>query len=217
MRKIFGILLLISILALVPAASAALPATVGGTLIYKPASHPNDYYQADLQTGTNPELPSGIHALFCANQHTTIYTGWHEWSVYTSLKPVPVGATADWDRINYVINHPDTLHGRATWHELQAAFWHYQGDSPPYHSSINPYNTDIYQDLIADADANGEGFVPQSGETYAVVMYISQTVQPSMTFEPVPYPTPEFPSAAIPVVLLIGMLGAVFVLKSRRQ
>lgn len=74
----------------------------------------------------------------------------------------------NWDMVNYILNHK-----QGTAIDVQNAIWHFIG------GPVDPADPDGYYPpsatalaLIADATANGEGFVPGPGQVVAVVLNI---------------------------------------------
>jgi len=95
----------------------------------------------------------------------------------------------NWDKINYLINHKPNNNRSA----IQEAIWYYI-DSLTYPSDPN------VQAIINDTEENGEGFVPQPGDTIAILAegntgiiqrsFFELTIPEIPTEEPEPEPEP---------------------------
>lgn len=208
MRKLkFGILLVFAVLALVTVASAALPAQVTATL-----NHPGpvSYWDVDVTVGGGDIPAANDYVGWCADSQGSLTTGSKVFKVYSSLKPLPADLpSADWNKINYVINNK----GGADEYTVQAVIWYYDGGPYPW-GVVDPVK---YAALIAAADANPT-FVPVYGENYAVILWSAKTAQPVFIEVPIPdIPAPEFPTLALPVAMMIGIVGVVYHLKTRKE
>jgi hypothetical protein len=218
--KIFGAILVISLLALVSSASAGLPKTATGSII----SGSTSYW--DLTFTSAMPVPSDI-------QYNKIYPGWSldsvseispdgtTFQVYSSLGPLPATLPAvEWNKINYIINNKDTYDKFA----LQAAIWHYSGKAIP--AGFPSFDQAECDKIIAAADKNGENFVPTTGQKYAVILYTPVSVSDDLKGNyqlivvelPFPsIPAPEFPSLALPVGMMLGIAGSVYFIKGRKE
>jgi len=104
---------------------------------------------------------------WCVDQDNTLCTYYDAtlWSSYDNNIPYP---SDSWDKVNYIINNK----GTANKEQIQRAIWHYI-DHGPYTGTDT-----VVLGLIADADANGEGFVPSEGEWLAVLCYpVNENIQ----------------------------------------
>jgi hypothetical protein len=208
-----GILFVLAALLLVSVVSAD---TISGTMIYP--SNSGNYFDVSLADGTKAPL-------WCVELHKDINVGSYQFERYSSLDPsIPVGTTVPWDLINYLCNHHDATH----WKEYQLAIWYFidptqtpavvnaylngRGDH-----TFDSYDTGVYNALIADTIANGDGFTPGPGDCYAVVLYVTSTTQMVFYCAQVPTTAPEFPTLALPMGMLIGVVGAVYVVKGREK
>jgi hypothetical protein len=218
--KLCGMVLIISLFALVSAVSAGLPATASGSII----SGSTSYWDLTFSS-TNP-VPSDI-------QFNKMYPGWSldsvsdissdttSYQIYSSLGPLPATIPAvEWNKINYIINNKVAYDKYA----LQVAIWHYSGNAiPPGYPSFDQNECDK---IIAAADLKGEHFVPTTGQKYAVILSapISTTKDSKGTYHlivielPFPsIPAPEFPSLALPVGMMLGIAGSVYFIKGRHE
>jgi hypothetical protein len=223
MRKTtLAVFALLCITALTGIASAALPTTVTASIHhgYPDWTGWNCYWDVDVisVTGSSDEIAAGTNNWlgWCVHSGETIGASTHTFTVYSSLNPGSLPATYQgyqWDKINYILNHK----GSASMKAIQAAIWTYNGGVPTY----TPYNTwddgADYAALIADAEDNGGGYVPGPGEKYAAILY-KEGSQLIFIEVPIPYTNvPEFPTLAVPVGLMVGMVYAVSVAKGRKE
>lgn len=110
------------------------------------------------------DVGNNVYLAWCADlfntNNPTVGTLVHQARLVSSLaSPTPFTA-ATWSKINYVLNHKI---GTAT--DIQFAIWHYTDGFNP-DATVNP----AALDMIADADANGNGFVPGAGEVTAALV-----------------------------------------------
>jgi hypothetical protein len=214
MRKMkFGILLVFAVLALVSVASAAVPALVTAH-IATPGTATHSYWDVDVTTGGGDIPAASDYVGWCADSQSGISSGTHIFNVYSSLEAPPIGLpTADWQKINYVINHKDGANPST----IQAVIWHYDGGVIPWTYPLEPVDNAKVADLIAAAEAN-PSYVPGPGDIYAVILWSSRTAQPLFIEIPIPtIPSPEFPTLALPVAMLIGVVGAVQYVRARKE
>ena len=219
MKKIMlGILVFVVLLAMTSAVSAAGWAVTAVPSV--PGSHPSYFNIEVTSSADQTTLPLGTYTGWCSDSNTFITPGTsYDFTAYSTLidnPPPPGPAPEDWYKVNYILNNDVGMQ----WKAIQAAFWKYDGGIP------NNWIYDIgdYDDLYADAQANGEGFesvcdpTKQSSFRYAIILYKPgvQTIFLEQTKECTPN-VPEFPSMALPVGMLIGLVGVVFVIKTRKQ
>jgi hypothetical protein len=231
MRKMkFGIMILVAVIALVSVASAALPSGVSATMHYPNA--PNAYWAVDiLAPGVNPEVPAmaGYDGYCIDPAHYLSSGSTYAFMAYTSLDggaqyqiDHPGAPNAAWNKVNYILNNdPTTADPSKKWVLRQAAIWHYDGMPTGYPSGggLPSYSTDEYDDYIDQIDAavDENGWqLPLCGADYAVILYQENK---QVVIIPVPLEdcenTPEFPSLALPVAMLIGMIGIVQFMRTR--
>ena len=122
---------------------------------------------------------SGIPAGYVVNDGT-LYTGWcvdlfhyitpgahytvHLYSSYSTNLPTYL-QDSDWDMVNYVINHK-----QGTPQDVQDAIWYFVGGGGMPGGAAG-------QAMVADALANGEGFVPGANQVTAVIVYAGASTQ----------------------------------------
>ncbi|HJX23553.1 MAG TPA: hypothetical protein VJ574_03980 [Candidatus Bathyarchaeia archaeon] len=87
--------------------------------------------------------------------------------LYSSLHPPKIefsgiNLTAQrWDMVNYILNHKHS--GERI--DVQNALWHFVNVSGSF--AMTPSATSLA--IIADAEANGTGFIPATGQVVAVL------------------------------------------------
>jgi len=221
-----GFLLVISALVLVSGASAS---QITGTVSFP---GPTSYWNIHIDSGSGILTPGDYNG-YCADSNTPLNVGQHTFNVYSSLgyDHVPAITSAEWGKINWILNHPELV---TSWLTVQAAIWHFDGqdmaefpDDDTMPSDSYPHQE--YTDLIAAANAHGD-FVPDCGEKYAaIILNVSASGQESgqaVFIEatrttcpgedpgiPSGIPAPEFPSVALPAAMIISMAGLVYFLK----
>jgi len=210
----YGILLVIAVLALVSVASAALPAQIDAVVTYPGSA---SYWNLRIINGGGDIITGADYAGWCGSSQLGLSTGQHTFNVYSSLGSLPAGLPiVDWYRVNYVINNYPNANAAT----LQQVFWHYDGGSYAWNpdAPLGPFDGNLYATIIADADTNGGSYVPGPGNDYAVILWSARTAQPVFIKLPIPeIPTPEFPTLALPVAMLIGVVGAVQYIRSRKE
>ena len=105
--------------------------------------------------------------------------------VYSSYDPNLPGSTLvehpeNLDLVNYIVNQnyvgqPSTSGGNYTFGDVQVAIWMLLEDPlgiqvDPTDPDIAPWDQDRVDEIIADAMANGDGFVPECGELVVIVL-----------------------------------------------
>jgi hypothetical protein len=220
-----GILVFVVLLAMTSAVSAAgwavtaVPSVPGNIDPANPS-----YFNIQVTYSADQNiLPLGTYTGWCSDSQTNIQSGKsYGFTAFSTLIDNPPSQaeapgikSVDWHRDNYILNND----ANQQWQAIQAAFWHYDGGIPQTWS----YNHGVYDALIAAATPHG-GYVPecdptkQSSFKYAIILYTPgvQTIFLEKTTECTP-DVPEFPSMALPVGMLIGLVGLVFVIKTREQ
>ena len=108
--------------------------------------------------GSLPVNPTGNPDIFSSIQLYKLY------NTYGSL---PANAMSpNWDNVNYLLNHK----GSASVAAVQEAIWFLlngQYHANPFIPSVPPPGADA---LVADALANGNGFIPAAGQKVAVLL-----------------------------------------------
>jgi hypothetical protein len=84
--------------------------------------------------------------------------------LHSSCNPPPDLVSIEWDKVNYILNNkPPT----ATRLDIQYAIWHYAN----LEAGWTPLTTQTSISIVADAEDNGEGYVPEMGKVVAVICY----------------------------------------------
>jgi hypothetical protein len=126
-------------------------------------------------------VSNGEYVGFCTSIFATSPTGlFHTALLFDSTSPTlpPVVPPAQWDLINYILNHP-----LGTADEVQAAIWIVDDGI-----SILPVTPNVLQ-MVADAQANGQGFVPSNGQLDAVIVRAIDDTNVQNVIIPIPSPT----------------------------
>jgi len=224
----FVMLMVMAAFALISVASASLPGAVTATGIY-PASPLNSYWTIDVTKSSATEVPAALgYEGWCVDTGNSTYVGQsYDYTAYSSLGTLPNGIpTIDWKAINYILN---VAPSNGDWRIRQAAMWHYDGMSStplPAHDNVQPqtsdpsgYNKDVYLEYIKDIDLHKRSFVTECGAKYAIILYHqgTQVVIVEGKTDSCQTSAPEFPSLALPVAMLIGVVGAVEYIKTRKE
>jgi hypothetical protein len=213
MRKMkLGFLLILAVIFLVSVASAALPASVTASITHPGA---DSYFNVDITSGGNTALPTMNGYLgWCADSHMIGLGGGTTFTPYDMRYETAPIHSADWNRINWILNHKNgAMKG-----SIQQAIWYF--DHGRISTSWAPYDETEVQNLITDATNNGATYVPTApGLKYAVVLYNRETLQPVFVEATIPKPpdAPEFPTLALPVAMLVGLVGVIYAIRSREE
>jgi type VI secretion system secreted protein VgrG len=121
------------------------------------------------------DIANGMYHGWCVDRGADIERSpvIHSVLLYSSLNPPGELAGEEWDMVNYILNHKQ---GRAV-KAIQEAIWYFVD----LNGSYIPTRQDAW-DIIDDALANGDGFVPRYGQTMAVICY------PTLLLLPGEYP-----------------------------
>ncbi|MDM8000358.1 MAG: hypothetical protein QUS33_10235 [Dehalococcoidia bacterium] len=80
----------------------------------------------------------------------------------------------NFDLVNWILNRDfrdeSGSHGAYTWKDVQVAIWRLLVDSGYSGSDPTGWDADRVNDIIALAQANGEGFIPGTGDLCAVIL-----------------------------------------------
>lgn len=238
MRKMkFVILMLIAALAFVSVASA-LPdtLTIKNADITGPNS-PDSYFQIITQNG-DTELPAGSHDAMCMGWK--IFGKWYgtEWTTWdtriANSYPDYMG-TIEWNRVNWIANNvfDGSKYGFTAspddWKITQAALWKLDGGK----SSPGPYTDNAYIKTYDNAkfqaywtavqSAAAGSFVPGEGQYYVALLtkdandWVAQPIAIRVYIPEHNIPSPEFPTLALPVAMLIGLAGAVEYVRTKKE
>ncbi|MCJ7424824.1 hypothetical protein MUP01_11250 [Candidatus Bathyarchaeota archaeon] len=137
----------------------------------------------------------------------------HEVELYSSINPPGTLESEKWGMVNYILNHK-----QGTMDDIQQAIWYFinmLGTS----GNFTPTST-VAMVIVNDTLANGTGFVPENGQTIAVICFpmvlIPEPVGVQITIIEVANKViPEFPSSAIPLLFLVITLSMVIIHRRR--
>jgi hypothetical protein len=131
-----------------------------------------DEYIWDIPEGY--DMQDGLWPGWCVDSNVYIYLGVTYFvDLYNSYDPELPELVRDdeqWEYINYIINHK---HPDATSKDILAAIWYFADETPNYWG----FFTDLSQAMVDDALANGEGFVPTTGQILAIIVDAGPSVQ----------------------------------------
>jgi hypothetical protein len=110
------------------------------------------------------DVTNGVYVGWCVDKRYTIPRNVNvEVQVYSSLSPPLDLASQRWDMVNYILNHKQGL-----MMDVQDAIWYFiKMDGIGWWSGSAPSATALA--IVADALANGSGYVPGPGELMAVI------------------------------------------------
>jgi hypothetical protein len=119
------------------------------------------------------DVTEGYYLGWCVDQGHYVTPGemYYPVYLYSSYDPeIPsYFEDPDWDKVNYIINHK-----QGTWEDIQNAIWHFI--SGPGGGSYSGWDPDVWA-MINAANANGEGYEPDSGDVVAVLCDAGEGVQ----------------------------------------
>ncbi len=113
---------------------------------------------------------------WCADKDHTMYANSpYEVMLYSSYDTAlpPMAQGIEWDMLNYMLTQRrnngsgiwnQTWTGTAAKDQFQNAFWYFT-------DGIVPAAGSLAEQFVDDAIANGDGFIPGSGDYYAVILY----------------------------------------------
>jgi hypothetical protein len=129
---------------------------------------------------------AGDYLAWCVDVDTAIHLNVkYEGTTYSTLGSFPaelVDRPENMDLINYIINQDYLAQGMSA-DDIQMAIWTLIDDRAPNPGTANTANVAA---IVADALANGEGFVPTCGDVVAII--IEPTVEAQTTI--IEYPVP---------------------------
>ncbi len=216
-----GILVVLALFALVSVASAV-PATI--TLEHRTFPNiPFSFIKAVTANG-DEDVPIGTYNGWCIG-FTVVGLGsgmtYHAIDSRADLSGTPAYIqSTQWNMVNWILNHPN-----ADWRITQAALWKVDGgsgvaypDDAAYSGYVAGYDHAAFDAYMAQVITHGS-FVPSHpGEKYAVILWKTYGGQPLIIPAIIPdIPSPEFPTVAIPVGMLVSVAGVVLYLKNREE
>ncbi|MDG6258188.1 MAG: thioester domain-containing protein [Methanomicrobiaceae archaeon] len=170
----------------------------------------DSYWDATVTVSPCPQVPTGDYLGWCVSGED-MRNGEYEATFYDSrFGNVPERfADYGWNEINWILNNK----GDASEEAIQAAIWIFDGGEvlPGYETWDDGAD---FQYLVDNAE---DDFVPGPGDVYAVIVDSGENIQCNIIEVQVPFESPEFPTLAVPVGLLVGMVGAVAVIKGKRE
>jgi len=147
------------------------------------------YYYVKLSN-----VPEGYHISngqflgWCVDEHHYINNGkTYAATLYSSYDINNPHPDEDWTKVNYILNNK-----KGSWQDVQAAIWYFVD------GGIWPSDPDA-QEMIKNANKNGENFVPAPGEKLAVIVYINENTQIPIieVIVPLNNVVPEYPLGPI--------------------
>jgi hypothetical protein len=132
------------------------------------------YFDVAISGGTTLD---GMYDGHCVDGDHSIQRGdVYQANVYSSYEDFPLGLVEypeNLDLINYIINqryvgNPSPSGGTYSLWEVQRAIWALIEDE--CNCWTEPYSQEHVGEIVADALANGEGFVPGCGDVMAVIL-----------------------------------------------
>jgi hypothetical protein len=141
----------------------------------------DSYFDNTLNGGVN-----GTYNGWCVDVERVIFLGAdYDGTTYSTLSDFPsdlVDHPENMGLINYIINQ-DYLAQGMSYGDIQLAIWLLVDDTTTYPGPYTKANVDA---IVADALANGEGFVPSCGDVVAII--VEPTVEAQTTI--IEYPVP---------------------------
>jgi hypothetical protein len=160
----------------------ALPDAVTMKVKYPTTGGPSYFPETTVSGGTNLD---GVYEGWCIDtDHTIAQNTNYQANVYSSYESLPPGTVhfpENLDLVNWIINQgyvgqdvttvfPDTAcTGNITYGDIQRSIWELVEDNQST-SGINPWSPCRVAEILAAAQANGEGFEPGCGDVVAVIL-----------------------------------------------
>jgi len=221
-----GILIVLLVMVLVSVASAALPSSITAYVTYPGSSSYFDLHVVTTTGGDDTDLAplTTYNNAWCADTENTIVPGSshvYTFNVISSIpQPYPVTSpVVNWQAVNYVINNKGIMNK----YTIQRVIWYYDGD--PDYVWGSPDMTQVNAKIVETNTFIGSypaWYPTYCGQHYAVILDNPGTAQLIMVELPlptcVPPPNvPEFPTVALPIGMMIGIVGLVYVIKGREK
>ena len=156
-----------------------LPPVISNYYLTLPNNNEPTYVLAHLTSaGSGWEIPNGTYYAFCGEVDVDIYLNTaYVMDVYSSLYPelIPdIYPTENYPLINYMVNHLDD-YPDYTWQDIQMVIWKLLNNWDGINvSGVGSWDTHpIAQQMLADANQFGEGFVPLPGG-WAAVLFLNE-------------------------------------------
>lgn len=171
----------------------------------------NSYYDVILSdVPSSYHVTNGIYTGWCVDEGHYIRSGvTYQATLYSSYDPNSPHPDDDWDKVNYILNHP-----QGTPSDQQEAIWHFINNGG-WASTHYDERASACEAMINAANAHGDGFVPIPGQIIAVVVSINSDTQVPIIEVTVPLQNviPEYPFG--PILGLITFIAAFGVFKYR--
>jgi len=152
--------------------------------------HPDSYLHVAV---TNGDWLNGEYGGWCIDADLGLSVKEFDADVYCSYEDLPEGLVEypeNMDLVNWILNNvavgqSSTCDGNYTFGDIQYAIWSLVDDNlPPELNSLGPWEQCRADEIIADAQANGEGYEPGCGDVFGVIFDPNGDYQPSII--PVP-------------------------------
>lgn len=135
----------------------------------------HSYFNVTLSGYTS--LDGSYHG-WCASTDNYISFAEYGARVFSSTGSVPsclFSAAADWDAINWILNHISPPTEKYNWAEVQTAIWKLLGEALPGSDDFPLFNDPNFSmgdvdALVAEAIAKEPDFVPGCGDVVAVIL-----------------------------------------------
>ncbi len=170
------------------------------TGVYKSNALNLSYCSNYISSSSAAGVPIGSYICWCVDWNTDIasgpisYTGhvlatcdpnlnlnltnlvlWHAAGLWTN--PTVYVPPATWQKVNYLLNH----RGNAFFYDVQLAIWHFVGQRgptdpfDPLQPIFNPpYNSNVFNALIATTEANAASWTPKCGDVQGVILAVNK-------------------------------------------
>jgi len=216
-KSLLAVLAVLALLAMVGTVSADPIGT--GTVKFTHTTTPS-YWAAVVENGGGV-IDDGDYLAWCVSEQTMTSGNSYPVQFYDSRENVfasdhPEVTILSWNKINYILNNKDIANNNAR--AIQAAIWTFDGGViPSQHSDYDEGGNEAdYNAIVAAANEYGASFVPGPGEVYALICYVNENTQTNIIEVEEPPVVPEFPTLAVPVGMLIGMVYTVSVIRGRK-
>ncbi|MEN8251780.1 MAG: hypothetical protein ABFS32_22865, partial [Bacteroidota bacterium] len=135
------------------------------------------------------DLHNGEYGVYCGDQDGQIFLSqwYYDTEVYGSMYPGTFPAAIDQqfkdniDLANWLFNNLENYPGY-TWDELQDALWILLDPDYQLTKLMNNPPTPTTNDMVADAQAYGEGFLPLPGGWAAIIFWNGEDIQLVLAF-----------------------------------
>jgi hypothetical protein len=159
------------------------------------------------------DVANGTYIGWCVDSRTTMSRSpdIHEVRLFSSISPPDDLANENWDMVNYILNHKQGVKD-----DIQQAIWYFVSIM----GNFTPTRT-IAWAIVNDTLANGEGFVPDQGQTIAVIcdplIFSHQPdVQVSIIEATMPV-LPEFQPAIILSAFMLLTAAAAILIRTKKK